>query len=124
MPGSTGGVLVHTNPILNVSDLASSIRFYTEVLDFELLGTFGDPADFGIIRWDQHEIYLSVNGQGQPGTWLALFVSKPDALYERLIAHDAKILMPYAGDDGEFRVADPDGHVLRVFPGSPEDQPV
>ncbi len=121
MPGSTGGALVHINPILNVSDLHASIEFYTEVLDFELLGTFGEPADFGIIRWDEHEIYLCVNGQGQPGTWLALFVSEPAAMYDRLAAHGAEIVMPYAGDDGEFRVADPDGHVLRVFAGSPEE---
>ncbi|GAB3811730.1 VOC family protein [Kribbella italica] len=121
MPGSTGGALVHINPILNVSDLQASIKFYTEVLDFELLGTFGYPADFGIIRWDQHEIYLCVNGQGQPGTWLALFVSEPAALCDRLVANDAEVLMPYAGDGGEFRVADPDGHVLRVFPSSTEE---
>ncbi|TCO30464.1 glyoxalase/bleomycin resistance protein/dioxygenase superfamily protein [Kribbella steppae] len=121
MPGSTGGVLVHINPILNVSDLQASITFYTEVLDFELLDTFGDPADFAIIRWDQEEIYLCENGQGQPGTWLALFVSEPAALYEHLVINDAKILMPYAADGGEFRVADPDGHVLRVFSGAPEE---
>jgi catechol 2,3-dioxygenase-like lactoylglutathione lyase family enzyme len=120
MPGSTGGVLVHINPILNVSDLQSSIRFYTEVLDFELLDTFGDPADFGIIRWDQHEIYLCVNGQGQPGTWLALFISEPAALYEKLVTNNAKILTPYTTDASEFRVADPDGHVLRIFQGSPD----
>jgi catechol 2,3-dioxygenase-like lactoylglutathione lyase family enzyme len=44
MPGSTGGVLVHKNPILNVSDLQSSIKFYTEVLDFELLDTIGGSS--------------------------------------------------------------------------------
>ncbi|WP_433008775.1 VOC family protein [Kribbella sp. CA-294648] len=121
MPGPAGGTLVHINPILNVSDLQVSLKFYTEVLDFELLATFGDPADFGIIRWDEHEIYLCVGGQGQPGTWLALFVTEPAALYDRLITKDAKILVPYAGDDAEFRVADPDGHVLRVFSGSPEE---
>ncbi|MFB6726447.1 VOC family protein [Kribbella sp. NPDC056345] len=111
---------MHVNPILNVSDLRASIRFYTEVLGFELLGTFGEPADFGIIRWDEHEIYLCVNGQGQRGTWLALFVSEPAALYERLVAGGAEVLMALAGGDGEFRVADPDGHVLRVFSGSPD----
>ena len=118
MPGSTGGVLVHINPILNVSDLQSSITFYTHVLGFELLDTFGDPASYGTIRWDQHEIYLCENGQGQPGTWLALFVSEPATLYEQLVANDVKVLMPYADDGGEFRVADPDGHVLRVFSAS------
>jgi catechol 2,3-dioxygenase-like lactoylglutathione lyase family enzyme len=120
MPDSTGGVLVHLNPILNVSDLQTSIRFYTEVLDFELLGTFGDPADYAILHWDQHEIYLSVNGQGQPGTWLALFISKPAALYDRLVTNDTRILIPYTDDDSEFRIADPDGHVLRLFPATPE----
>ncbi|WP_405061605.1 VOC family protein [Kribbella sp. NBC_01505] len=121
MAGSTGGTLVHINPILNVSDLQASIAFYTELLGFEVLGLFGEPADFGIIRWGEHEIYLCVNGQGKPGTWLALFVSEPGALYERLVAGGADIVMPYAGDEGEFRVTDPDGHVLRVFAGSPAD---
>jgi catechol 2,3-dioxygenase-like lactoylglutathione lyase family enzyme len=121
MPGSTGGTLVHINPILNVSDLQASIRFYTEVLDFDLLDTFGDPADFGIVRWGEQEIYLCENGQGQPGTWLALFITEPAALYEYLVANDAKILMPDTEDSGEYRVADPDGHVLRVFSGASED---
>ncbi len=47
MPGSAGGALVHVNPILNVSDLQDSIRFYTEVLDFEVLGTFGSRLTSG-----------------------------------------------------------------------------
>jgi catechol 2,3-dioxygenase-like lactoylglutathione lyase family enzyme len=118
MPSSTGGTLVHINPILNVSDLQASIAFYTEVVGFKLLDTFGDPADYGIIRWDQHEIYLCENGQGQPGTWLTLFVTEPAALYQQLVANDVEVLMPYPDGGGEFRVADPDGHVLRVFSGS------
>lgn len=124
MPSSTGGALVHINPILNVSDLQTSIKFYTEVLDFELLDTYGEPADFGIILWGEQEIYLCENGQGQPGTWLALFVTEPAALYKHLVTNDAKILMPYPADGGEYRVADPDGHVLRVFSGASEDQPI
>jgi catechol 2,3-dioxygenase-like lactoylglutathione lyase family enzyme len=116
MTDAPGGTLHHINPILSVSDLRVSITFYTEVLGFELLHTFGDPATFGIVRRDQHEIYLCVHGQGQPGTWLALFVSDPAALYERFVANGVKVLMPY--DGGEFRVEDPDSHVLRVFSAS------
>lgn len=121
MPGSTGGDLIHINPILNVSDLQASIKFYTEALDFELLDTYGDPANFGIIRWGPQEIYLCENGQGQPGTWLALFVTEPAALYDQLVTNNAKILTSYTPDGNEFRVSDPDNHVLRIFPGSTEE---
>jgi catechol 2,3-dioxygenase-like lactoylglutathione lyase family enzyme len=118
MAGSTGGALVHINPILNVSDLQASIKFYTELLDFKLLNTFGAPPTFAIIRWDHHEIYLCLNAQGHPGTWLALFVTNPAALYNHLITNQANILIPYTGE--EFQVTDPDGHVLRIFPGATE----
>jgi hypothetical protein len=55
-----------------------------------------------------------------PSSWLALFVTEPAALYKKLVTNDAKILMPYTADGGEYRVADPDGHVLRVFSGAPD----
>ena len=110
-----GGRLNHLNPILKVSDLRASLTFSTEVLGFEHLHTFGDPTNFAIIGRNSHQIYLCEGGQGHPGTWLALFVSDQGSLYQRLAASDARIQMPYDGNDGEFRVEDPDGHVLRVL---------
>jgi catechol 2,3-dioxygenase-like lactoylglutathione lyase family enzyme len=110
-----GGRLNHVNPILNVSNLTASIAFYTEVLRFELLHTFGDPADFAIVGRDGNQIYLCEHGQGHAGTWLALFVADPAAMYEHLTAENVEMLLPYEGSGGEFRVVDPDSHVLRFF---------
>lgn len=113
--GFPGGKLNHVNPILNVSDLRASIDFYTRIVGFELYHTFGDPADFAIVGRDGEQVYLCEQGQGSVGTWLALFVADQEALHERLQANEVTMLMPYDGAGGEFRVEDPDGHVLRVF---------
>ncbi|GIE98123.1 VOC family protein [Paractinoplanes rishiriensis] len=106
-----GGELAAINPILNVADLAAGIAFYTEVLGLELHHSFGDPADFAIVGRDGQQIYLCQNGQGRPGTWLALFVTDRTALLQQLASHGHEAV-PH-GD--EFRVQDPDGHVLRLF---------
>ena len=110
-----GGTVNHINPIFNVADLSASITFYTEVIGFELIHTFGEPADFGIIGRDGHQIYLCERKQGHPGTWLALFVADPVSMYEHLVANGVEMLTPQRRTDGEFRVVDPDGHVLRFF---------
>lgn len=115
MANFPGGRLACINPILNVSDLAASVAFYTEVLGLELYHSFGNPTDFAIIGRDGQQIYLCQNGQGQPGTWLALFVTDRNALRRRLTTHGYEIVVPETGDGGEFRVQDPDGHVLRIL---------
>ena len=112
MTRTPGGNLVHLNPILAVSDLNVSIAFYTENLGFEQRHSFGDPPDFAIIGHGEHEIYLCLEGQGQPGTWLGLFVDDPAGLHDDLVA---KGVQPITRLESEFRVEDPDGHVLRVF---------
>lgn len=110
----TARSLTHLNPVLNVSDLQQSIEFYSR-LGFTLLDQYGD--DFAIIRWGENEIYLCQGGQGQPGTWLALFVADAAGLYRELVAEGVTVLMPPADDSSEYRIEDPDRHVLRVFPG-------
>jgi hypothetical protein len=40
------------------------------------------------------------------------------ALYARLVANDVKVLSPYDGDGGEFRVEDSDRPVWRFFSAS------
>jgi hypothetical protein len=46
---------------------------------------------------------------------LVLFVSDPTAVYARFMTNEVTVLMPYDGDGGEFRLEDPDRHVLRIF---------
>jgi len=117
MVGRPGGAISHINPILYVSNISASISFYSDALGLELYHEFGDPADFAIVGRDGNEIYLCQGGQGSPGTWLAIFVADLAGLYEHLTATGRSVLMPLQSDKGEFRVEDPDGHVLRIFGG-------
>ena len=115
MASFPGGKINHVNPILNVSNLHNSIDFYTRVVGMELHHTFGEPTDFAIVGRDGQQIYLAQRAQGQPGTWLAVFVSDPMALLEHLVANGVRLVEPERPDSGEYRVEDPDGHVLRFF---------
>lgn len=110
-----GGQINHINPILNVSSLRDSIDFYTRVVGLELHHTFGEPADFAIVGRDGQQIYLAEQAQGQPGTWLAVFVSDHVAMREHLAANGVRLVEAEQLGADEYRVEDPDGHVLRFF---------
>lgn len=107
------------NPILRVSDMAASLRYYVDVLGFTN-AEWGGP-DFTCVTRDGASIYLSEGDQGQPGTWVWLGVENVRALHEELTRTGATILhrpenYPWAL---EMKVGDPDGHVLR-FGSDPE----
>jgi predicted enzyme related to lactoylglutathione lyase len=102
------------NPILSVTNMARSLRYYVDVLGFTNADWGGD--DFTCVTRDNAGIYLSEGDQGQPGTWVWVGVEDAGALYEEYKAKGANILQspenyPWAY---EMRVSDPDGHVLRL----------
>ena len=108
------------SPILFVSDMQRSLRFYVDLLGFEN-AEWGDEDFTGVSR-DSCTILLSKNSQGQPGTWIYIGVENAREVYEDLSSKGVTILMeptnkPWAL---EVNVEDPDGHVLR-FGSEPED---
>jgi uncharacterized glyoxalase superfamily protein PhnB len=57
------------------------------------------------------------DGQGQPGTWMSIFVQDVDALYEDYRRRGAMIPEPpenFPWGVREMLVKDPDGHCLRI----------
>jgi catechol 2,3-dioxygenase-like lactoylglutathione lyase family enzyme len=105
-----------SNPILYSRDVKASIRYYTEVLGFENSWEWGEPTDFGGIVKDDVEIFFCLNGQGSPGTWLAILVDNVDEYYEFIKAKGANILSPPETKEWNMRemfVKDPDGHIIR-----------
>jgi hypothetical protein len=54
------------NPILNVSDLTASIRWF-ESLGWEKAWDWGDPPSFGAVRSGACEVFLCQDGQGGRG---------------------------------------------------------
>ena len=103
----------HANPILNVADLARSVRYYVDVLGFTNADWGG--TDFTCVTRDRASIYLSEGDQGQPGTWVWLGVEDVEALHAEYRQSGATILEPPQSFPWarEMKVGDPDGHVLR-----------
>lgn len=110
-------------PILYVSSFQTSMDYYTQKLGFTKKWQWGDPPDFGCVERDEVEIFLCHGAQGQPGTWMSVFVRDVDDLYEELTASGANIPAPPEDKPWgmrEFLVVDPDGHTLRMGTGKPE----
>jgi uncharacterized glyoxalase superfamily protein PhnB len=104
-------------PILNVKNLQASMDYYVEKLGFEKMWDWGDPPDFGCVKRGKVEIYLCEGSQGQPGTWMSIFVDDVDTLYEEYQKSGATILDPpenYPWETREMLVEDLDGHRLRM----------
>lgn len=113
----------HADPILSVSDMAVSVRYYVDALGFR-------NADWGTnfftsVNRDTAGIYLCQGGQGRPGTWVWIGVEDVATLAEEYKTSGAKILRapenyPWAY---EMQVEDPDGHVLRFGSEPLTDRP-
>jgi predicted enzyme related to lactoylglutathione lyase len=100
-------------PILKVTDMAVSVRYYVDVLGFR--NADWGTEDFTSINRDRAGIYLCRGGQGQAGTWVWIGVEDVEALYDEYKASGAKIRHPPLNFSWalEMKVEDPDGHVLR-----------
>jgi predicted enzyme related to lactoylglutathione lyase len=103
----------HAAPILNVSDMAASVKYYVESLGFRN-ADWGTDA-FTSVNRDAAEIYLCQGAQGRPGTWVWIGVEDVATLYQEYKTSGAKIRKapenyPWAY---EMQVEDSDGHVLR-----------
>lgn len=102
-------------PILRVRSLPASLRYYREILGFQL--DWGDPdgADMASVSRDGHAIMLCQGAQGQPGTWIWIGVGDIEPLFAEYQRSGAEFLQvptnrPWAY---EMQIKDPDGHVLR-----------
>jgi len=104
-------------PILAVRNMAAAIGYYVDKLGFEKKWEWGDPPDFASVRRDQVDLFLSVEPQGGPRTWMSIFVQDVDALYETYKKTGAIIRKPpadYPWGVREMTIEDLDGHCLRM----------
>ena len=83
--------LEQVTPILRVADVTTSIAYYRDRLGFETSFTYGDPPTFAGVRRDGVEVFLCRDEQGNPGTWMSLWVDDVDALHGELRRRGADI---------------------------------
>ncbi len=120
----TPKVLLHPAiPIFRVSNLATSLDYYTRILGFTIPWQL--PA-YAAVKRGTCSIMLCEGGQGNPGTWIWSPCSDVDILYEELKAAGANILQGptnFPWESREIQVLDPDNHRLRfgadLKPGEP-----
>lgn len=113
------------SPFLIVSDLPKALKFYVDILDFEIRfqETSAQPF-FAIVGLGTAQILLKDVGvvpvpnpvRHADARWdIFIYTQDPDALAASIEAHGATLLTP--PDDTQdglrgFEIADPDGHVL------------
>lgn len=112
-------------PILNVKNFAASMDYFVNKLGFTKKWDWGEPPGFGCVARGKIEIFLCEGGQGQPGTWMSIFVEDVDALHEEYkksgaIIRQAPTNMPWG--TREMNIQDLDGHRFRM--GSHSTGPV
>jgi GNAT superfamily N-acetyltransferase/uncharacterized glyoxalase superfamily protein PhnB len=103
-------------PILYSSNVLKSIEYYTEILGFENSWNWGEPPTFGGVSKNNVQIFFCKECQGNPGTWLSIFVDNVDELYETIKVKGAKIISAPERMEWNVRemlVEDPDGHKIR-----------
>jgi uncharacterized glyoxalase superfamily protein PhnB len=104
-------------PILNVKNVPASIDYYVDKLGFAKLWDWGEPATFACVKRGMVQIFLCQGGQGNPGTWMSIFVDDVDELHEQYkktgaFIRQAPVNMPWG--TREMNVMDLDGHRLRM----------
>ena len=111
------------SPILRVGNLATSLRYYVDLLGFSIDWEYG--GRIASVSRDSCCLFLCEGDQGNPGAWAWIGVGDADALHEELRAKGARIRhrptnYPWAL---EMQVEDLDGNVLRLGSDSREGEP-
>ena len=117
MPGkhAAAGAVECIIPSLSVSSLAESVRYYAEVLGFQVDWRVDGSSSMASVSRDGKGIMLCEHEQGQPGTRVWIGVEDIEPLYRQYLAGGARFRehptdYPWAY---EMRVEDPDGHIPR-----------
>jgi GNAT superfamily N-acetyltransferase len=110
----------HSVPILFSKDVRRSIAYYTQVLEFDGKWEWDDPPTFGGVSKELVQLFFCKEGQGHPGTWIAIMVKNVDEYYQNIKAKGAVVRSTPADMEWGLRemlVEDPDGHILRFGQG-------
>ncbi|WP_114492486.1 VOC family protein [Candidatus Ulvibacter alkanivorans] len=114
----------HATTILLVSNMNTSLEFYTKQLEFKCTFSWMDPITYAVLKRDGVSIHLSLSEttikklQVHPA--ISIFVHDVDAVYNAFRTKNVEIYTPI-GDRAykmrDFDVLDPDGYMLTFGKG-------
>ncbi|NKB71926.1 MAG: bleomycin resistance family protein [Candidatus Latescibacteria bacterium] len=115
----------NTIPVLGVADLARSIRFYTEVLDFQCDWGGGEGSTLGSVSKDGHSIMLLEGIKGELGSWVWIGM-EDDALFDVYTGRGVTVVQEPQNHAWayEMKIADIDDNVLWLGTGTRKDLPL
>jgi GNAT superfamily N-acetyltransferase len=108
-----------SEPIFPVTDVVATVRYYRDVLGFTEEWVWGEPPDFGGVRWGKvGAMFALQSGPGAKvgGQWHSFFVEGIDVLYGSHSRNGATIYSPLEAKPWglrEYTVRDLNGHFLR-----------
>jgi GNAT superfamily N-acetyltransferase len=112
-------LLRKSEPIFVVTDVVATVGYYCSVLGFDGEWLWGEPPDFGGVRWAKFGVMFaqqSAPGAKVGGQWHSFFVDGIDALYDLHQQKGATICSPLESKPWglrEYTVRDLNGHFLR-----------
>ena len=113
-------------PILRVRNFKEAMDYYCEKLLFKKLWDWGKPPTFGAVGLGKVEIFFCLNGQGNSGSWLMIFVDDVDEYFKQIKPLDAEVIQPPTDEPWgvrEMHVRDPNQHMIRFGHGIPTREP-
>ena len=108
-----------SEPIFPVADVVATVGYYREVLGFQEGWTWGQPPDFGGVRWGKVGAMFALQSEPEApaeGQWHSFFVEGIDALQDFHRRNGATICSPLEMKPWglrEYTVRDLNGHFLR-----------
>ena len=118
-----------SEPIFPVADVVATVRYYREVLGFQEGWTWGQPPDFGGVRWGKvGAMFALQSGPEAPagGQWHSFFVEGIDALHDFHRRNGATICSPLElkpWGPREYTVRDLNEHYLGLARADLGDSP-
>jgi GNAT superfamily N-acetyltransferase len=117
--GDERGSIRSSEPIFPVADVVATVRYYRDVLGFAEEWVWGEPPDFGGVRWGKVGAMFALQSGPDAkvgGQWHSFFVEGIDALYSLHSRNGATIYSPLEAKPWglrEYTVRDLNGHYLR-----------
>lgn len=104
-------------PGVPVTDMDHAIRFYRDLLGFEVGFTNGSPVSFAVLKQGDAELHLSAEPAKAGSFHAHLMVDDLDGVHERLQQGGATIRQPPKVQPWGLRdivIADPDGNTFEI----------